>query len=64
MKIGMNVNLDMANGWRVIVSGSYARSARNRTRSGAASIASTVTVFPAVKSWLEVSEGDENWHER
>ena len=29
----MNVNLDMANGWRVIVSGSCKRSARNRMRS-------------------------------
>ena len=29
----MNVGLDMANGWRVLVSGSYARSAHNRRRS-------------------------------
>ena len=29
----MNVNLDMANGWRVIVLGSCARSARNRMQS-------------------------------
>ena len=33
MKIGMNVDWDMADGWRVLVSGLSARIARNRARS-------------------------------
>ena len=33
VKIGMYIQLDMANGWRVLVSGSCARSAHNRARS-------------------------------
>ena len=33
VKIGMYIQLDMANGWRVLVSGSCARSTHNRARS-------------------------------
>ena len=54
MKIGMNIDWDMADGWRVLVLGLSARIAREAC---AASFASTVTVFPALYSC-------ENWHER